>query len=46
MSHKRLFIPGPTEVSVENPAALARAQIGHRSTEFTELYDRVVSKLR
>jgi aspartate aminotransferase-like enzyme len=46
MTHKRLFIPGPTEVSVENLAALARPQIGHRSREFTELYDRVVSKLR
>ena len=46
MSHKRLFIPGPTEVSVENLAALARPQIGHRSREFTELYERVVSKLR
>jgi aspartate aminotransferase-like enzyme len=46
MSHKRLFIPGPTEVTVENLAALARPQIGHRSTEFTELYGGVVAKLR
>jgi aspartate aminotransferase-like enzyme len=45
MSHKRLFIPGPTEVTVENLAALAQPQIGHRSVEFTELYRRVVSKL-
>jgi aspartate aminotransferase-like enzyme len=46
MSHKRLFIPGPTEVTVENLAALAQPQIGHRSAEFTELYGRVVPKLR
>jgi len=46
MSHKRLFIPGPTEVRVENLAALARPQVGHRSEEFKELYRRVVPKLR
>lgn len=46
MSHRRLFIPGPTEVRVENLAALARPQIGHRSEEFQALYGRVVPKLR
>ena len=46
MSHKRLFIPGPTEVRVENLAALARPQVGHRSEEFKELYRRVVPRLR
>jgi len=46
MTHKRLFIPGPTEVRVENLAALARPQIGHRSAEFKELYGAVVPKLR
>jgi aspartate aminotransferase-like enzyme len=46
MSHKRLFIPGPTEVRVENLAALARPQVGHRSAEFKDLYTRVVPKLR
>jgi len=44
--HKRLFIPGPTEVRVENLAALARPQIGHRSKEFQVLYRGVVDKLR
>lgn len=44
--HKRLFIPGPTEVRPENLAALARPQIGHRSGEFQELYARTVGKLR
>lgn len=46
MPHKRLFIPGPTEVRVENLAALAQPQIGHRSKDFQTLYARVVSKLR
>ena len=46
MSHKRLFIPGPTEVRVENLAALARPQIGHRSDEFKQLYRAVRPKLR
>jgi aspartate aminotransferase-like enzyme len=45
-NHKRLFIPGPTEVRSENLAALARPQIGHRSGEFQELYASVVPKLR
>ena len=34
MPHKRLFIPGPTEVRSENLAAMARPQIGHRGDEF------------
>lgn len=46
MPHKRLFIPGPTEVSIENLAALARPQIGHRSEDFKQLYTDVVTKLR
>ena len=46
MSHKRLFIPGPTEVRHENLAALAHAQVGHRSQEFKDLYARVILKLR
>ena len=46
MPHKRLFIPGPTEVRAEMLAALARPQIGHRSAEFIELYRRVAGKLQ
>lgn len=46
MPHKRLFIPGPTEVRAENLAALAKPQIGHRSEEFKELHGRVVPKLQ
>ena len=45
MPHKRLFIPGPTEVRAENLAALARPQIGHRSEEFKTLYAAVNEKL-
>jgi len=46
MPHKRLFIPGPTEVRAENLAALAKPQIGHRSDDFKALYQRVVPKLQ
>ena len=46
MPHKRLFIPGPTEVTVENLAALSQPQMGHRSAEFTELYGSVVPRLQ
>lgn len=46
MPHKRLFIPGPTEVRAENLAAMARPQIGHRGDEFKDLYGRVVPKLQ
>ena len=46
MPHKRLFIPGPTEVRAENLAALSRPQIGHRGDEFKDLYTRVIPKLQ
>ncbi len=46
MPHKRLFIPGPTEVRVENLAALALPQVGHRSKEFGDLYASVMPKLK
>jgi len=46
MPHKRLFIPGPTEVTVENLSALAQPQVGHRSAEFKALYASVIPKLR
>lgn len=46
MPHKRLFVPGPVEVSTENLAALARPQIGHRSPEYVQLHRRVVERLQ
>ena len=41
MTHKRLFIPGPTEVEGEILEAMATPMIGHRSGEFKELYEEV-----
>ena len=46
MPHKRLFIPGPTEVRHENLSALARPQIGHRSQEFKALYSGLIPRLQ
>jgi len=46
MPHKRLFIPGPTEVRAENLSALARPQVGHRSQEFMDLYRSVVPRVQ
>ena len=44
--HKKLFIPGPTEVRKDVLEKLSTPQIGHRSKEFSQLYDSVVSKLK
>ena len=44
--HKRLFIPGPSEVGPDLLEAMATPQIGHRSKEFSALYDRLQTKLR
>ncbi len=46
MPHKRLFIPGPTEVRSEHLAAMARPQIGHRSDDFKRLYEGLIPKLQ
>lgn len=46
MNHKRLFIPGPTEVRPEILQALATPQIGHRTKEYSALHERCVKKLR
>ena len=45
MSHKRLFIPGPTEVRPEILQVLATPQIGHRTKEYKELHANVITKL-
>jgi aspartate aminotransferase-like enzyme len=45
-THKRLFTPGPVEVAPEILAALSTPMIGHRSADFTELYQRVQPGLR
>jgi predicted phosphoserine aminotransferase len=44
--HKKLFIPGPTEVSKEILEVMATPMIGHRSKAFSELYDRVIPKAK
>src|ERR1700744_3144030 len=38
MSHVKLFIPGPIEVSPKTMAAYSRPMIGHRSKDFQALY--------
>ncbi len=44
--HKKLFIPGPTEVREEVLRAQTYPMIGHRMREFSELYERIIEKLR
>ncbi len=44
--HKKLFIPGPTEVREDVLSKMATPQIGHRSKEFQELYSAIVQKLQ
>ena len=44
--HKKLFIPGPTEVRQEVLDAQAKPLIGHRMGAFTELYTGIINKLK
>lgn len=46
MTHKRLFIPGPTEVREEILDILKTPMIGHRSKEFSQLLEEVTPKLQ
>ncbi len=46
MKYKKLFIPGPTEVSKEVREAMGVFMIGHRAPEFSELYKEVHPKLQ
>jgi aspartate aminotransferase-like enzyme len=43
--HKKLLIPGPTEVSPQILQEQTRLMIGHRSKEFSELYGGITGKL-
>jgi len=43
--HKRLLIPGPTEVSQDILNEQARPVISHRGREFTALYTGIIDKL-
>ncbi|TET77787.1 MAG: alanine--glyoxylate aminotransferase family protein [Candidatus Cloacimonadota bacterium] len=44
--HKKLFIPGPTEVREDILDVMKTPMIGHRSKEFSELYDSVIPKVK
>ena len=44
--HKRLVIPGPVEVRQEILEAQTEWMIGHRSTQFAELFARLQDKLK
>ncbi|NIA23585.1 MAG: aminotransferase class V-fold PLP-dependent enzyme [Proteobacteria bacterium] len=44
--HKRLFIPGPTEVRKSILEAMATPMIGHRFPEFDELFKSTVEKVQ
>ncbi len=46
MKHKKLFIPGPTEVSKEVREAMGIFMFGHRAPEFSDLYKEVYPKLQ
>jgi len=43
--HKKLLIPGPTEVSQEILNEQARPMIGHRDKAFSDLYEGITAKL-
>ncbi len=44
--HKKLFIPGPSEVRPEMLQVMATPQIGHRSQDYKDLHGAVVPKLK
>ena len=44
--HVRLFIPGPVEVSERTLRAMCRPMIGHRGSDFKELYRAIQLGLR
>ena len=44
--HKKLFIPGPTEVAPEVLQKMATPMIGHRSAEWSALQKAVSGKLQ
>ncbi len=44
--HKKLFIPGPTEVREEILQAMATPMIGHRSSAYADLHKSVEDKVK
>ena len=45
-NHKKLFIPGPTEVRKEILDEMSKPIIGHRTEEFKQLFGLLKPKLR
>ncbi len=46
MPHKKLFIPGPTEVHPDVLKAMSTPMIGHRSADYSELQKRLTEKVQ
>lgn len=46
MTHTKLFIPGPIEVSQKTFAAFCKPMIGHRSNDFKKLYGAIQPQLQ
>ena len=46
MQSKKLFIPGPVDVSKDVLAKLSEPVIGHRGSDFKKLYESTSSKLK
>ena len=46
MIFPKLFIPGPTQVDAATLQAMAQPQVGHRTAEFSELMEQVVTGLK
>jgi aspartate aminotransferase-like enzyme len=46
MAHKKLFIPGPTEVHPDVLKAMSTPMIGHRGSEYSELQKRLTEKIQ
>jgi aspartate aminotransferase-like enzyme len=44
--HKKLFIPGPSEVRPEMLKVMATPQIGHRSQDYKDLHAALIPKLK
>ena len=44
--HRKLFIPGPSEVIEENLQYLATPQVGHRLQEYKDLHGALIPKLK
>ncbi|HAW71520.1 MAG TPA: aminotransferase, partial [Firmicutes bacterium] len=44
--HKKLYIPGPVEMSQDTIQSMAKPMIGHRMKEFDALYASIQTKLK